>query len=135
MVFLQNVFYSKKCEIVFSFNVKDNNIGPCSHNIRLSFFYKMLQPIKMLHKTVKMVVFFVKNNENTYPKERALMQIYRVVCQMNRENLINMSCLIDTQPHSDTSIFRSITCYSYLIDKLSVWYLYLAVFWSRRIPW
>ena len=74
----------------------------------------------MLHKTVEMVVFFVKNNENTYPKGRALMQIYRVVCQMNRENLINMSCLIDTQPHSDTRIFQPVTCYSYLIDKLSV---------------
>jgi len=30
-----------------------------------------------LHKTVNMVVFFVKSNENTYPKGRA--QIYRVV--------------------------------------------------------
>ena len=86
MVFLQNVFYSKKCEIVFSLNVKDNNIGPCSHNIRLSFFYKMLEPIKMLHKTVKMVVFFVKNNENTYPKGRALMQMYRVVPITKRGN-------------------------------------------------
>jgi len=28
-----------------------------------------------LHKTV----FFTKNNEITYPKERALMQMYRVV--------------------------------------------------------
>jgi len=26
-----------------------------------------------LHKTVKMVVFFVKSNEHTYPKGRALM--------------------------------------------------------------
>ena len=33
-----------------------------------------------LHKTVNMVVFcFVKSNENTYPNERALMQMYRVV--------------------------------------------------------
>ena len=30
-----------------------------------------------LHKTVNMV-FFVKSNENTYPKGRALMQMYRV---------------------------------------------------------
>ena len=30
-------------------------------------------------KTVNMVVFFVKSNENTYPKGRALMQMYRVV--------------------------------------------------------
>ena len=32
-----------------------------------------------LHKTVIMVVFFTKNNENTNPKGRALMQMYRVV--------------------------------------------------------
>ena len=32
-----------------------------------------------LHKTVNMVVFVVKSNEkNTYPKGRALMQMYRV---------------------------------------------------------
>ena len=28
-----------------------------------------------LHKTVNMVVFFVKSNENTYPKERAHTQM------------------------------------------------------------
>ena len=28
-----------------------------------------------LHKTVNMEVFFVKSNENTYPKGRELMQI------------------------------------------------------------
>ena len=32
-----------------------------------------------LLKTVNMVVFLVKSNENTYPKRRALMQMYRVV--------------------------------------------------------
>ena len=32
-----------------------------------------------LHKTVNMVAFFVKSNENTYPKGKALMQVYRVV--------------------------------------------------------
>ena len=32
-----------------------------------------------LHKTVNMAVFFVKSNENTYLKGRALMQMYRVV--------------------------------------------------------
>jgi len=32
-----------------------------------------------LHKTVNMVVFFfVRSNENTYPKGRALVQIYIV---------------------------------------------------------
>ena len=29
-----------------------------------------------LHKVVNMVVFLVENNDYTYPKERALMQIY-----------------------------------------------------------
>jgi len=32
-----------------------------------------------LHKTVNMVVFFVKSNENTYPNGRSLMQMYAVV--------------------------------------------------------
>ena len=41
-----------------------------------------------LHKTVKMLVFFVKSNKNTYPKGRALMQMYRVVHQTKRENSI-----------------------------------------------
>ena len=34
-----------------------------------------------LHKTVNMVVFFVKSYESTYPKGRVLMQMYRVVPQ------------------------------------------------------
>ena len=32
-----------------------------------------------LQKTVYMVVFVVKRNENTYPKWKELMQMYRVV--------------------------------------------------------
>jgi len=32
-----------------------------------------------LHETVNMEVFFVKINQNTYPKGRALIQMYRVV--------------------------------------------------------
>jgi len=40
-----------------------------------------------LHKTVNMVVFFVKSNENTYPKGRALMPMYRVVPITKRQNL------------------------------------------------
>ena len=38
------------------------------------------------HKTVNIVVFFVISNENTYPKGRALMQMYRVVPIMKRRN-------------------------------------------------
>jgi len=32
-----------------------------------------------VYKTVNMVVFVVKRNENTYPKWKELMQMYRVV--------------------------------------------------------
>jgi len=39
-----------------------------------------------LHETVNMVVFFVKSNENTYSKRRALMQKYRVVPITKRGN-------------------------------------------------
>ena len=44
-----------------------------------------------LHKTVIMVVFFVKSNENTFPKGRALMQMYRVVPQTKRGNYMYMT--------------------------------------------
>jgi len=37
-----------------------------------------------------MVVFFVKSNENTYPKGRALMQMYRGVPIMKRGNCSDM---------------------------------------------
>ena len=40
-----------------------------------------------LHKTVNMVVFFVKSNENTYPKGGAFMQIYKVVTTTKRGNV------------------------------------------------
>jgi len=33
-----------------------------------------------------MVVFFTKNNENTYTEGRVLMQMYRVVAQTKRGN-------------------------------------------------
>jgi len=38
--------------------------------------------------TVKLVVF--KNNEITYPKGRALMQMYRVVPQTKRGNAMTL---------------------------------------------
>jgi len=34
-----------------------------------------------------MVVFFVKSNDNTYPKGRALVQMYRVVPITKRRNM------------------------------------------------
>jgi len=33
-----------------------------------------------------MVVFFTKNNENTYQQGRSLVQVYRVVPQTKRKN-------------------------------------------------
>ena len=41
-----------------------------------------------LHQTVNRVFFSTKNNENTYPKWRALMQMYRVVPKSKRENWV-----------------------------------------------
>ena len=82
-------YNSKKIEIVFSFNVKDNNILPCLHNIRFSYNNAAVfcqSECACLHKTANKTVFFVKSNENTYPKGRALMQMYRVVPQMKRGN-------------------------------------------------
>ena len=71
-------------EIVFSFNVKDTNIYPCLHNIRL-LTYRNASVLcqsesTCLHITQNMVVFFV------YPKGRALMQLYRVVPIPKRVN-------------------------------------------------
>ena len=41
-----------------------------------------------LHKTVNMVVFFAKRNENTYPKGRSLIQMYTVVPITKRDNCL-----------------------------------------------
>ena len=59
-------------------------ILPCLHNIRLPLTYRNAPVLcqsecACLRNTVNMVVFFGKSNENTYPKGRALMKMYRVV--------------------------------------------------------
>jgi len=38
-----------------------------------------------LHEAVNMVVFFLKNDKNTYPKGRAIVQMYKIVSQTKRE--------------------------------------------------
>ena len=43
-----------------------------------------------LHKTVNMVVFFDKSNENTFPKGRSLMHMYRVVPISKRGNMLRV---------------------------------------------
>ena len=40
-----------------------------------------------LHIAVNMIAFYVKRNENIYPKGRALMKMYRVVPQTKRERI------------------------------------------------
>ena len=46
-----------------------------------------------LHKTVNMAVFFVKSNRYTNPKERALVQMNRVVTQTKRWNWSKGICI------------------------------------------
>ena len=80
------MYIVKKFEIVFSFNVKDTNIVPCLHNIRLSYNNAAVlcqSECACLHKTVNMVVFFVKSNENNHRKGKALMQM--LICPSNEK--------------------------------------------------
>ena len=75
---------------MFSLNVKDNNIFPCYY-IRLSYnIYKCFNalPIRRCMSTSnsKHGNFLFKNNEITYQKGRALMQMYSVVPQTIRGN-------------------------------------------------
>jgi len=41
-----------------------------------------------LHQPVNIVVFFTQDNENTYPKGRVLVQMYRVVPQTKTDNSV-----------------------------------------------
>ena len=43
----------------------------------------------LCHTIVNVVVFFVKSDENTYPKGRALIQMYRVVAITKRGNCVS----------------------------------------------
>jgi len=49
-----------------------------------------------LYYTVNMVVYFVKSNENTYPKGRALMQMYRVV---PKTKIVNIGFQVNNCTH------------------------------------
>jgi len=63
--FYNMYIYTRKFEIVFSFNVKDNNIFPY-YKIPITYRNSaVLFQLECLHKTVNMAVFFVQNNENT----------------------------------------------------------------------
>ena len=81
-------------EIVFSFNVK----ALIYFHIYILFDIPITYGIALvlcqsectcLHKTVNIVVFFLKSNENTYAKGRALMQMYRVVPITKRGHVMN----------------------------------------------
>ena len=68
-------------QIVFSYDVEVNNIY-VHVDIILDFPITYRNDSVLcqseclcLRKTVNMIVFFVKSNENTYPKGRALMQM------------------------------------------------------------
>ena len=76
---------------IVCFTINDNNMFQCLKNIRLSYnIYKCASALsirmRMPTYTVNMAVFFVKSNENTYPKGGALMQMYRVVFITKRGN-------------------------------------------------
>ena len=51
-----------------------------------------------LHKTLNMVDFFVKSNENTYPKGRALMEMYRVVPLSKKREFPALDTVLNTIP-------------------------------------
>ena len=84
----------KQFEILFSFNVKYNDTFPCLQILDVPIPYRnasvcfFQSECASLHKTVNMVVSFVKSNENTYPKGRALIQIHRVVPITKRGNCV-----------------------------------------------
>jgi len=71
-----------------------------------------------LHQTVNMVVFFVKSNENTYRKGRALLQMYRVVPITKRGNWIKKQIkLFSSQPLEVLSAPFLLNC-----SKSSAWF-------------
>jgi len=88
--------------IIKSFNVNDN----IYFNVYIIFDFPIIyrnasvscqSECPCLHKTVNIVVFFVKSDENTYPKGRALMQMYRVVPQTKRGNLSSSNLHINSE--------------------------------------
>jgi len=57
-----------------------------------------------LHKTVNMVVSLLKLMKNTYPKGRALMQMYIVVPITKRGNWFGCWCLSSYAYHSSLQL-------------------------------
>ena len=65
-----------------------------------------------LHKTINMVVFFVKSYENTHPKGRALTQMYRVIPIRKKRELMRQNIKLNkwmtTQTYSITILCKPI---------------------------
>ena len=66
--YFYNVYMINKFEIVFSLNIKDNNIFPCLRTIRLSYSIKKCFS-HISHDYIKYGSFLFKTHENTYSKK------------------------------------------------------------------
>ena len=62
-------------------------VGRYLYNVYIVKCLKLCFANRNAHVYIK-VVLFTKNNENTVPKGRALMQMYRVIHQTKRENTL-----------------------------------------------
>ena len=103
-----------RVEIVFSFNIKDTYILPFYLILDFPITYRNAYVLcqsecACLHKTVNMVVFSVKSNENTYQKGRALAHMYRVVSITKNGN--SLIC----------GYFRTIFPYVKLVVVVTIW--------------
>ena len=76
----------------FMVNLQLSTIAFTSHERKqvhakwTAFYFVQSSTDECKYKTVNMVIFFVKKNENTCPKGRALMNMYIVVLQTKRGN-------------------------------------------------
>ena len=74
-----------------------------------------------LHKTVNMVVFFIKSIENTYPKGSAIMQMYRVVPQTKEGSQSRHFQTLYEMPYLFIK-FQILLAYKYLSNTRSTLY-------------
>ena len=76
----------KSCEIVFSLNITDIYTVHVNIILDLLITYKNASALQIRTRmsTSDIVFFVTNNNENTYPKGGALMQMYRVVPQTKK---------------------------------------------------
>ena len=141
---------------MFSSNVEDNNIFPCLHTIILSYYiYNCLSdsPIKIRMSTSNSkhgsFLYKKKPNLTTYPKGKALMQMYRVVPQTKRANYLVTRSILKSKQYSTSAIhflpnqcfrwirfvvnyeyirYGAMTCHTRLLYR---WYLSLLSVYKR----